>query len=210
MSASKIIKKHGPRGYFVRSLYRMGMLGWVLFLITLMYLMVQHFVASIWPQPTLMVNERGEIIGKVNFNDELTRNNTDFINAGKAFIGYYYPFNSTTIFEDRTQALALMTDALREKEITAISSAVDDATGQPLLKAIEERNIRSFAVFDKEDGVTLESKKDGVVYVRYRGNLVYIEGKRAENTFDVTLAMKPARRHNNNYWGVEIDARIEN
>jgi uncharacterized membrane protein YGL010W len=67
LSANEILKKHGPAGWMIRKLQFYGMLGWILFFITLGMFFLSGLVRSLAPQPVVAVDEAGRVLGVMEF-----------------------------------------------------------------------------------------------------------------------------------------------
>lgn len=209
--AEVILTQHGPRGHFVKVLYRFRMLGWVLFALLLAFVLLRYTLAGLIPAPVQVVNDRGEIIGQIDYYNTLQRVPDQYITAGMAFLNYKLSLTSSTIFQDSNHALVMMAPALREKELAKLTTDVDPSTKKPVLLAIEEQKTRSWLEFaNGADAARVVATKDGTTTVRYKGQLSVVGARRVDRPFDITVEMRAVARNAMNPIGIEVEAYNDN
>jgi hypothetical protein len=209
--AEDILKSAGPRGRFVTVLYRFRMLGWVLAIILMTAIAVDYIIRGAVGPQVLVVNERGEFLGQIDFYSTRQRTESQLIGAGMAFLNYKLSLNSSTIFQDFNNALAMMTKSLRDRELSAMQSQVDPKSGKPALLSIEDQKTRSWIDFGQgANAPRIEGTKNGRYIARFKGTLVVVGAQRVEKPFDVTLAMVPVTRTAANPLGIEVEEYNDN
>ena len=215
--AEALIAKHGPRGHFVKLLYRFRMGGWVLSGILLTYLMVAHLVAILMPKPIAVYDEHNEMVGQIDFFDPMHRSDVQLVTAGKRFLENRLSLNSETIIEDLFYALSVMTPSLRAKQQASLftdvktPSVTDPKVMRTYALAIAEMNTRSHLIFDTgAKAARIVAERDGTRVVHYSGNEVVIGDKKMEKAFDITLTLRAAPRNSKNTLGIEVEEFHDN
>lgn len=209
--AENIVSKAGPRGRFVTVLYRFRMLGWWIALFLLAAVTIDYIIRGAIGPAVLVVSERGEFLGQIDFHSGKQRTNEQMLGGGMAFLDYKFSVSSSTVWHDFNNALTLMMPPLRERELAQMANQVDPVTKKPAMLAIEESKTRSWIEFD--EGATaprIESTKDGKTTARYRGKVVVVGAQRVEKRFDVTVVMVPTVRNAKNPLGIGVEAYYDN
>ncbi len=215
--AEALIAQHGPRGHFIKLLYRFRMGGWVLSVILIVYLMFAHLISIALPKPVLVINDHDEIVGQIDYFNPIHRTDADLVTAGKRFLQYRLSLNSETIIDDLYNALSVMAPALRTQQQAALITDVktpsvsDPKVMRAYVLAIAEMNTRSYLVFDTgAKAARIVSEHDGRRVVHYSGNEVVIGDKKVEKPFDITVTLRAAARNSKNTLGIEVEEFHDN
>jgi hypothetical protein len=215
--AEALLAKHGPRGHFVKLLYRFRMGGWVLSGILLTYLMFAHLVSIALPKPVMVVNDHDEIIGQIDYFNTVHRTDAELITAGKRFLQYRLSVNSETILEDVLNSLNVMAPPLRLQQqallVTDVNtpSLLDPKIKRTYVLAVTEMKTRSHIEFDTgANAPRIVGERNGWRIIRYTGREVVIGDKKAERAFDMNVTLRATARNSKNTLGIEVEAFNDN
>lgn len=204
LEANEILKKHGPAGWFVRSLQRYSILGWILFFIILFMFFITIIVRMLAPQPVLTVDEAGHVIGTLEYLSPTSRSDQELMAASMRFAQLYMSLNSATIFEDYSAAMNMMAPDF----LAITQKALKDDN---YLARVAQAKARSWLEFSKTDGAKVVERHNLNAQVRLRGNIIVDGGgSRIEKPFDVTLETQAVARNTNNTAGLSILSRKDN
>jgi hypothetical protein len=204
LSANEILKKHGPAGWLVRKLQFYGMLGWILFFVTLGMFFLTTLVRSLAPQPVIAVDEAGRVLGVMEFLNPSSRSDEELKAASMRFAQLYLSLNSETVFEDYSAAMNMMSPELLKRTQDALK------TDNYLARVLQAKS-RSWLEFAQPDGAKVVERHNLNAQVRLHGNIVVDgTGGRVSQPFDMTLETQAVARNTNNTTGINILSRKDN
>ena len=204
ISANEILQKHGPAGWLVRRLQRYAMLGWVLAFIILFMFFITTVVRMLAPQPVVVVDASGRIIGTLEYLKPTSRSDQEIIDATKRFAQLYMSLNSATIYVDYADAMNMM-----GKDFLAITEKT--VMQDNYLTRVQQARTRSWLEFKQIDGAKIVDRRNLNALVRLSGNIVVDSGNgRIEKPFDVSFETQAVARNTKNTSGIEILSRKDN
>lgn len=203
-TANEILKKHGPAGWLIRRLQLYGMLGWILFFITLGMFFLTSLIRTLAPQPVVAVDEAGRVLGVLEYLRPNSRSDEEIKAASMRFLQLYLSLNSETMFEDYAGAMNMMAPELLKRTQEALK------TDNYLARVVQAKS-RSWLEFTPGTGIQIIERKNLNAQVRLRGNIVIDgAGGRLSKPFDITLETQAVARNTNNTSGINILSRKDN
>lgn len=203
--ANELLTMHGPTGFLIRKLQRFGLLGWGLFVATLLMHMLIVLVSTLSPRPVVAVDESGRVLGNIEFLKPASRSSQEILATAQRFLHAYLSLNSDTIFEDYAEAMNLMSPDLQR--VTK-----EGLTRDNYLARVQKAKTRSWLEFAQGgDAPQIVDQRGLDATVRVRGAiLVDGPGGHVEKPFDTTLALRAVARTTANTAGLMIIDRKDN
>ena len=215
LSAKQILAKHGPAGWFVRSLQRYSLLGWVLFILTLGGHFLIVLLSTLAPRPVVTVDEAGRVLGTIEYLKPDARSDFEIMAEVKRFTSLYLSLNSVTIFDDYAEAMNMMGDEFLQATSASLAKSPDKPNEEGLnyLSRVAAAKARSWLEFAAQDGVVLLERRGANALVRVVGNIVIDGGSKdgpISKPFDITFSVQVVARNNKNTSGIKIISRKDN
>lgn len=204
--AKDLLASHGPRRWIYGWLYRLRMMGWVFFSITLLYLIIMHTVSVAFPRPVLVVDQLGNPVGQIDFYDKLTRSNFDYTTAAMHALSCKLSMNSETIMNDVKCWLDMV-----DQHTGLYKSETQKIASDPSFYEISQAKMRSRLEYDRdEDAPRVVSRQGKTVFVRLTGKRVVYRKAKTEQRFDTTIGLKAVPRNGQNTFGIEVVSLDDN
>lgn len=202
--ANKILEKHGPAGWMVRTLQRYALLGWGLaFFVLFMHFLI-ILISTFSPRPVVAVDSSGRVLGSLEYLKPESRSDEEILAASMRFASRYMSINSETIYEDYSEAMNMMGPEL----LATTNAALKD---ENYLARVAAAKMRSRLEFASGDGVRVVSRQGLSAVVRLSGNIVVEGGSEPINKpFDITLETEAVARNTSNTSGLVILTRRDN
>lgn len=206
LQANELLKQHGPTGWLIRRLQRYALTGWIAFFALLVVFVMLIFLSTFAPRPVVAVDEGGHVLGNLEYITPSSRTDAEILAGAQHFLANYLSLNSSTIFEDYSAALNIMTPDLRDQTLAAIKQS-------GYLGRVQKANTRSRLAFGEDGDRPRVTERDGLAaQVRLKGNmLVYgADNKPTAQPFDMTLTVSIVARTTKNTQGLQIAAIKDN
>lgn len=199
VTANELIKQHGHAGWLIVRLQRYAMLGWGLFFVLLLFILVTILLSSLVPRPIIVVDESGRLLANIEHLKPTARSDQELLAASMEFTRNYLSLTSSDIYDDYAIAMNMMGPELRA--ITTEARRKDN-----YLKTVELAKTRSRVEFSTDlNRPSVLERKGLMAFVRLRGNLVVTgEGSQITKPFDVTLTVAIVARNTLNTAGIQV------
>ena len=197
LKAKEALGAHGPTANMAVSLQRYALLGWVLFGFTALVFVIYVFIQMLRPEPVIAVDESGRISGTIEYLDGTNREDGEVIAALKRWIDAKRSANSSTIYQDVSFYLSMLSGELYQREIKNIADTLSPAV-------IEKAGTTSRIEWD--DRKTRIVKRNGVnVEMRMVGKLIIGQKTPVTKQFDIGIAARIVARTPLKSGGMELD-----
>ncbi|WP_035415900.1 hypothetical protein [Ferrimonas kyonanensis] len=193
---------HGLIGSYFVSLSRRGGIGWIAFFVILMLYIFTLWFHAVRQPNIIVVDQQGNMLGRVNFEDPLARTDAEIKGTIKRFGSCYWSLNASTFRDDVACVLSMMdtmpqkgkTQSLRELHIAALEES-------NLMAIVETAQNKTSVEFYDDEIRVLERRSfvdaDGGDYVLVRavlaGEIQAIGTRKKVKEFrqEVTLRLVP-------------------
>jgi hypothetical protein len=205
IAANDLLAAHGPTGWLIHRLQRYALLGWALFLITLLLHFVTVLVGQVSPRPVVAVDASGKVLGTLEFLSPTSRSDQELLAATMRFAHNYLSLNSDTIFNDYADAMNIMSPELTKATSEALKK--DNYLGR-----VAAAHTRSWLEWGMGEAAPRVVARNGLdAEVRLRGTLVVQNATgKVEKPFDISLNTSAVARNSYNTAGITITARRDN
>lgn len=193
---------HGISGSYFLRLSTMGGLGWSAFFVLLaLYLFTLWFHATKAPQ-IMVVDQQGNFLGYVNFDDPLARTDAELIGTLKRFGQCYWSLNAATVKDDVACVLSMMDNqataghplSLREMHIESLKNsnfiAIVEAAGNRTTVKFFDTEM---AILERRSEVNAAGEPFMLVRAILAGEIQALGTRKTVKTFkqEITLRLVP-------------------
>lgn len=195
-----LLDRHGDTGSILKSLRRYGLLGWCLFGVSALSLLVLSTAYSLVPRPVLVVDREGRIQGQIAWRRS-TLSRRQMLDESEEFVSNLLSMNSATIFDEYARALNMMSPPLRRR-------ILDETRKDEYLSKILAAHLISWVTFATGGRAPHILKVAGHrVWVQVSGAIV-ADGAHAHRSapFDLVLSIRRVPRTTANATGIEVDS----
>lgn len=133
---------------------RFGWLGILFGLLCLVFMFIHSVAVTLKPKEVVAVDDLGQVVGRVVWNDTIVRNSTQIVSDVKRWVAYDLSFNSSSIMEDAQITINHMSKELQEQKIEAWRK-------NNTLAVIESSGQISNVSFD-DDSILIDRRVDDV------------------------------------------------
>ncbi len=112
----------GPKDNLVSKLTIVNKLGWVLFFISLGFIMLQNIILTVQPLKVLAADSNGRVVGQVIFDESRYRSSDEILADHKKWFVNCVSLNKVTVYEDMSVCLKHMSEKLSEARLEELIS----------------------------------------------------------------------------------------
>ncbi|MFQ5470971.1 MAG: hypothetical protein ACE5EH_11815 [Gammaproteobacteria bacterium] len=205
LKKNELLALHGVSGWLIIRLQRYAMLGWLAFFLLAIIFGVYIFFTEIRPVPVLAVDESGKLLGKFEYLSQDYRTDHEVISGAKYFVDRYLSVNSSSIYDDYSQALNMMSEELKQEKLRELKETA-------YLSQVAKAKSRSFLEYrGGEDKPRILWKKEMDYAVSLKGEMVMlVRDQKIERPFDVVLEASIIPRSTLSSHGLKINRIVNN
>ncbi|MHB1951403.1 MAG: hypothetical protein ACYCQK_08010 [Acidiferrobacteraceae bacterium] len=197
---NELLGRHGETGSILRSVRRHGLLGWCLFGVAAVLLLVLSAAYSLIPRPVLVVDRTGRVRGQITWRRSVV-SRREMLDDSETFVSDLLSMNSATVFDEYAHALNMMSPALRARILA-------ETRRNEYLAKIVAAHLTSWVTFATGDQAPQILKTAGNrAWVQLSGQVI-ADGAQVRRSapFDLMLGIRRVPRTTANTSGIEVDS----